>query len=105
MKFTVNLKKTIYASVVPVKCGDDRGTAFFISPDTLITARHIVVDNVLNAQPVLIATGEDVLCDVVPIAEDGEKVDVVLLKCKDYRQDDFLKLLSAEFRSCFDFIR
>lgn len=97
MNFPVNLKKAIYASVVPVKCGDDRGTAFFISPDTLITARHIVVDNVLNAQPILIKTGEDVLCDIVPIAEDGENVDVVLLKCKDYRQDDFLKLLSAEF--------
>lgn len=97
MNFPVNLKKAIYASVVSVKCGDDRGTAFFISPDTLITARHIVVDNVLNAQPILIKTGEDVLCDVVPIAEYGENVDVVLLKCKDYRQDDFLKLLSAEF--------
>lgn len=97
MNFTADLKKAVYASVVPVKCGEERGTAFFISPDTLITARHIVADSVLNAQPVLITTGEEVLCDVVPIAEDGENVDVVLLKCKDYRQDDFLKLLSAEF--------
>lgn len=97
MNFPVNLKKVIYSSVVPVKCGEDRGSAFFISPDTLITARHIVVNNVLNAQPVLITIDKEVLCDVVPIAEDGEKVDIVLLKCKEYHQNDFLKLLSAEF--------
>lgn len=97
MNFPVNLKKVIYSSVVPVKCGEDRGSAFFISPDTLITARHIVVNNVLNAQPVLITIDKEVLCDVVPIAEDGENVDVVLLKCKEYHQNDYLKLLSAEF--------
>lgn len=38
MNYPIELRKTIYASVVPVKCGSERGTGFFIGPDMLITA-------------------------------------------------------------------
>ena len=44
MNFPSKLKSQIYNSIVPIVCGSERGTAFFISPDTLLTARHIIVD-------------------------------------------------------------
>jgi V8-like Glu-specific endopeptidase len=42
MKYPIDIRKAIYASVVPVRCDNERGTAFFIAPDTLVTARHIM---------------------------------------------------------------
>lgn len=97
MKYPIDIRKAIYASVVPVKCDTERGTAFFIAPDTLVTSRHIVAQNAVNGVPVIISTDKQVLCDVEYIAEEGVNVDVVLLRCKDYQQEDHLKLLVAEF--------
>lgn len=97
MKYPIDIRKAIYASVVPVKCDTERGTAFFIAPNTLVTARHIVAQNAVNGVPVIISTDKQVLCDVEYIAEEGVNVDVVLLRCKDYQQEDHLKLLAAEF--------
>lgn len=97
MKYPIDIRKAIYASVVPVRCDNERGTAFFIAPDTLVTARHIVAQNAVNSVPVIISTDKQVLCDVEYIAEEGVNVDVVLLRCKDYQQEDYLKLLAAEF--------
>ena len=97
MKYPIDIRKAIYASVVPVKCDTERGTAFFIAPDTLVTARHIVAQHAVNGVPVIISTDKQVLCDVEYIAEEGVNVDVVLLRCKDYQQVDYLKLLAAEF--------
>lgn len=97
MKYPIDIRKAIYASVVPVRCDNERGTAFFIAPDTLVTARHTVAQNAVNGVPVIISTDKQVLCDVEYIAEEGVNVDVVLLRCKDYQQEDYLKLLAAEF--------
>lgn len=97
MKYPIDIRKAIYASVVPVRCDNERGTAFFVAPDTLVTARHIVVQHAVNGVPVIISTDKQVLCDVEYIAEEGINVDVVLLRCKDYQQEDYLKLLAAEF--------
>lgn len=97
MKYPIDIRKAIYASVVPVRCDNERGTGFFIGPDTLVTARHIVAQNAVNGVPVIISTDKQVLCDVEYIAEEGVNVDVVLLRCKDYQQEDHLKLLAAEF--------
>lgn len=97
MKYPIDIRKAIYASVVPVRCDNERGTAFFVAPDTLVTARHIVAQNAVNGVPVIISTDKQVLCDVEYIAEEGVNVDVVLLRCKDYQQEDYLKLLAAEF--------
>lgn len=97
MKYSIDLEKRIYSSIVPVECGDEKGTAFFITPDTLVTARHVVADKEINGSPVLISTKSTVLCDVIYIAVEGDNIDVVLLKCKDYQQDDSLRLLAAEF--------
>ena len=97
MKYPIDIRKAIYASAVPVRCDNERGTAFFVAPNTLVTARHIVAQNAVNGVPVIISTDKQVLCDVEYIAEEGVNVDVVLLRCKDYQQEDYLKLLAAEF--------
>lgn len=97
MKYPIKIGKVIYASVVPVECGNERGTAFFVAPDTLVTARHVVVEHLVSNAPVIVSAEKHVLCDVEFIAEEGVNVDVVLLRCKDYQQKDFLKLLAAEF--------
>lgn len=97
MKYPIDLQKRIYSSIVPVECGDEKGTAFFVTPDTLVTARHVVADKEMNGSPVLISTKPPVLCDVIYIAAEGDNIDVVLLKCRDYQQNDSLRLLAAEF--------
>ena len=53
MKYPIDIRKVIYASVVPVRCDNERGTAFFVAPDTLVTARHIVAQNAVNGVPSL----------------------------------------------------
>lgn len=98
MKYPIEKRKIIYASVVPVECGNERGTAFFVAPDTLITARHVVAEHAdSNPAPIIIHADKPVICDVKCIAEESVNVDVVLLKCRDYQQKDYLKLLAAEF--------
>lgn len=97
MKYPIEIRKVVYASVVPVVCGNERGTAFFVAPDTLVTARHVVVEHFVSNVPVIVSADTSVLCDVEFIADEGVNVDVVLLKCKDYQQKDYLKLLAAEF--------
>ncbi len=98
MKYPIDIRKTIYAAVVSVKCGSDRGTGFFVAPDTLLTARHVVAEWENSQVPVKVMAAEKTLvCDVEYIVEDGENVDVVMLRCKEYSQNDHLKLLAAEF--------
>jgi len=98
MKYPIETRKVIYASVVPVICGNERGTAFFVAPGTLVTARHVVAEHFVGNSPIIVSAGAlSILCDVEFIAEKGVNVDVVLLKCKDYQQVDYLKLLAAEF--------
>ena len=97
MKYPIEIRKVVYASVVPVVCGNERGTAFFVAPDTLVTARHVVVEHFVSNVPVIVSADTSVRCDVEFIADEGVNMDVVLLKCKDYQQKDYLKLLAAEF--------
>lgn len=98
MNYPIDLRKLIFSTVVPVVCGNCRGTAFFVSPDTLITARHILVDYIIDENPIVVKLGDkEVLCRMEAIGLDGENVDVVLLRSVDYTQKEYLKLLSAKF--------
>lgn len=98
MNVPIDLRKLIFSTVVPVMCGTCRGTAFFVSPDTLITARHVLVDSIIDKYPIIVKVGDkEVLCRMEAIGKDGENVDVVLLKSIEYTQKEYLKLLSAKF--------
>lgn len=99
MNFPSKLKSQIYNSIVPIVCGSERGTAFFISPDTLLTARHILVDYIESehAEEITIDTGEQILCSPVCLAEEGDNIDIILLKCIDYTSSFYLNLLSTNF--------
>lgn len=99
MNFTSDIKQAIYGSVVPVRCGDDRGTAFFVSPTTLLTARHILYDYVRSNgnEPVVIDVGKGILCVPSSLAENGDNIDVAMLECKNYYSPYHLQLLSSVF--------
>lgn len=98
MKFPIETKKRLYGAIVPVKCGSNRGTAFFIKKDTLLTARHILEDYAINEEKVLIQIGnKSVECQVQDIAEEEDPVDVVILRTNAYKHDHCLPLLSDVF--------
>ena len=98
MKFPIEIKKRLYGAIVPVKCGSNRGTAFFIEKDTLLTARHILEDYAINEEKVLIQIGnKSVECQVQDIAEEEDPVDVVILRTNVYKHDHCLPLLSESF--------
>lgn len=99
MNFPSKLKSQIYNSIVPIVCGSERGTAFFISPDTLLTARHIIVDYIESnhAEEIIIETGKTILCTPIFLAEEGDNIDIILLKSLEYTSSSYLNLLSTSF--------
>ncbi len=52
MKFPIEIKRKLFEAIVPVICGSNKGTAFFIKDDTLLTARHILEDYAVNNEEV-----------------------------------------------------
>ena len=99
MNFPAKLKSQIYNSIVPIVCGSKRGTAFFISPDILLTARHTIVDYIESnhAEEITIDTGKPILCMPIFLAEEGDNIDIILLKSIDYTSSFYLNLLSTNF--------
>lgn len=97
MNYPAEIKKLIYTSIVPIVCGNNRGTAFFVGKDMLLTARHVVVDHFDHQDPIVAKADVDILCNAKELGEPGEPIDVVLLKCNDYENNDYLPLLSAEY--------
>lgn len=98
MKFPIEIKKRLFAAIVPVICGSSRGTAFFIKDDTLLTARHILGDAAINNEEVSIQIDNKLIkCQIQYIAEDENPIDVVLLKTNVYKHEYWLPLLSATF--------
>lgn len=96
MNYPIEFEKVIYSAVVPVKCGSSFGTAFFVAPDILVTARHILKDYFLNQSPILL-TQKQILCTAVELGDSGESIDIALLKSLDYSESNYLKLLSSPF--------
>lgn len=98
MKFPIEIKRRLYEAIVPVICGNNRGTAFFIESDTLLTARHILDENAIDKEDVFIRIdNKHIKCQIEYIAEEENPIDVVLLRTDAYKHEFWLPLLSAAF--------
>ena len=83
------------ASVVPVICGSDQGTAFFVTGELLLTARHILADAEDNGDGVAIQIGNvSYSCSVVWKGDSDNMIDLAILKCFDYVCPEPLRLLA-----------
>ena len=88
--------------VVPVSCETKRGTAFFISPTQLLTARHVVKAHFQSAAtPVYImVAGRHILCRAEELSLPDDVIDLALLTIiseQDYQSEDYLQLLCDDF--------
>lgn len=55
MNTHLNIEDVAGSIVVPVWCGSERGTAFFISPTKLLTAFHVVAEYVADDSDIFIS--------------------------------------------------
>ena len=90
--------------VVPVVCGTEQGTAFFIEEGRLLTARHVVRgffnSSSAPAQIVLKLPGREVFCKAEDLVHNDEKIDVAVLTIIDgegFKAEDCLELLRDPF--------
>ena len=90
--------------IVPVVCGTEQGTAFFIGGQQLMTARHVVrayfASTSAPEQILLTLPDRSILCRAEELALDGKTEDVALLTIADgeeYVTSDWLTLLYDEF--------
>lgn len=92
LKFDIDLYVRNY--VVPVYCGDMRGTAFFVDFNKLLTAWHVVSSHSLGSEVYVIVGEEKVSCKVFDIGKD-----VALLECNApvLPINDKVPLLSCDF--------
>lgn len=95
MNTLLNIEELAGTTIVPVWCGNERGTAFFISETQLLTAFHVVVENKVDGSAIYInVDGLDVECSYDDVAKDR---DLALLTCKNYRNDEsHFRLLASE---------
>ena len=91
----------LYPGVVKLVLEDGRnGTGFFISPDRLATAGHVVSEGPLYF--IDAATGEPVFTEVLAI---DEKTDLALLQAVNYESEHFYPIGSLEDEKKNDFLR
>ena len=88
--------------VVPVRCESKRGTAFFVGPTQLLTARHVVKAHFQSAgTPIYITVaGQQVLCCAEELNMPGDAIDLAMLKIveeAEYEVPEYLTLLRDEF--------
>lgn len=90
--------------VVPVICGTEQGTAFFIGRQQLMTARHVVRDYFASQSAIvpiyLKLPDRYVLCQAAELGVEDRTEDAALLTVDDsevYQSAEWLTLLSDEF--------
>lgn len=92
----MNSNSFIYDAIVPIHCGSKIGTAFFVEPDRLITARHVVSDALRNNTPVEVILKDTILiCSKLEVlGTDSDLSDVMILTVNNYVHTSVLQLLS-----------
>lgn len=85
MNTHLNIEDVAGSIVVPVWCGSERGTAFFISPTKLLTAFHVVAEYVADDSDIFISVnGITTECTCEELAKDR---DIAILTCVSYKNE------------------
>lgn len=93
----INIDKYGNHSVVPIRCGRNRGTAFFVETNQLLTATHIIGPHINNRTGCKIQVYVSDKWFDCNIAYQFDEPDVVLLNCeKEEPNGDKLKLVSSD---------
>lgn len=97
MNTHLNIEDVAGSIVVPVWCGSERGTAFFISPTKLLTAFHVVAEYVADDSDIFISVNgitEECTCEELVKGKD-----IAILNCVDYTNESTsLQLLASDCR-------
>lgn len=80
----------IRTSTIKIECGDQIGTAFFVSENLLLTAYHSIVGAIYGCDIIMTINNNAYKCEIY-CSKEG--VDFALLKCLDYKHTTFLSLL------------
>lgn len=85
-------------TVVPVRCGSNYGTAFYVGKNQLMTATHILKSHISNPETVKIEVFVGAKWEQCSIAAKFPPVDITLLNCDKGSVDGhYLELLASEF--------
>lgn len=85
MNTHLNIEDVAGSIVVPVWCGSERGTAFFISPTKLLTAFHVVAEYVADGSDIFInVNGITTECNCEELAKGR---DIAILTCVSYKNE------------------
>lgn len=85
MNTYLNIEDVAGSIVVPVRCGSERGTAFFISPTKLLTAFHVVAEYVADDSDIFISVnGITAECTCEELAKGR---DIAILTCVSYKNE------------------
>ena len=71
-------------AIVRVECEGESGTAFFVSPNTLLTARHVVISaaDKEDRRAVIFANGIHIDCKVYSECPNSDATDIARLECE-----------------------
>ena len=97
MNTHLNIENIAGSIIVPVWCGSERGTAFFISPTNLLTAFHVIAGYVADGSNIYIdVNGISTECTCEELVK-GK--DIAILTCVDYTNEcTSLQLLASDCR-------
>lgn len=85
MNTHLNIEDVAGSIVVPVWCGSERGTAFFISPTKLLTAFHVVAEYVADDSDIFISVnGITAECTCEELVKGR---DIAILTCVSYKNE------------------
>ena len=94
----LNIDKYGGLTVVPVRCGTNYGTAFYVGKTQLMTATHILKSHINNPNTVKIEVFVESKWEPCSIAAKFHPVDITLLNCdKESVDGNYLELLASEF--------
>lgn len=86
----------VFEAIVSISCGSRKGTAFFVEPNRLLTARHVVLDALRNNAPVNVACKDAIrVCSKVEaFGTENEKSELTVLTIDNYTHGTTIPLLA-----------